>query len=47
VHLDPATGRQVGRWTSPDEISAPPAIAGSVLLFGTLKGVLYAVKAQR
>jgi outer membrane protein assembly factor BamB len=44
VQLDPATGNELRRWTSSKEISAPPAVSGDALLFGNLKGVLYAVR---
>ncbi len=44
VLLNPATGELLWRWKAPGEISAPPAIAGDALLFGTLKGVLYSVR---
>lgn len=47
IHLRADTGEVVSRWTAPGEISAPPALAGDALLFGTLKGVLYSVRQQR
>jgi outer membrane protein assembly factor BamB len=47
VRLDPATGAEVERWRSSAEISGRPVLAGSAILFGNLRGELFAVRLAR